>query len=103
MVAVPQQRTTSGDVSKKVYIYSLPEHINRETIEKEMAIFGEVFKVKLPIDEQTAKPRSFAFVEYKEEASALKAVATKNIKILDTVVSIIPYKPYKKRYRRRFV
>ena len=101
VVAVPNTKTMSADVSKKVYIYNLPEHITTAIIEKEMAIFGEIIKVKLPVDEKTSKVRSFAFVEYKEDTYALKAVATKEIKILDSMVSIIPYKPYRKKWYKK--
>lgn len=102
VVAVPDAKTTTANISQKVYIYNLPEQITAEIIEKEMAIFGEILKVQLPKDEKTSKPRNFAFVEYKTDTSALKAVATKDIKILDAVVSIIPYKPYrKKRYKKK--
>lgn len=101
VVSVPKPKAQNTNISKKVYIYNLPDLITHEIIENEMSIFGVIFKVQLPIDEKTAKPRSFAFVEYKEEASALKAVATKDIKMLDSVVSIIPYKPYVKKWHKK--
>lgn len=94
-VAIPASLQPDENTSKKVYIYHLPESITSEIIEKEMGIFGKVSGVKLPTEKYTSKPRGFAFVEYDEEASALKAIATKSIKILDVLVSIIPYKPYK--------
>ena len=58
-----------------------------------MSIFGAVKSVKLPRDDQTGLVRRFAFVEYTESTSALKAVAIKNIKIKDDIVGILTYKP----------
>ena len=93
--------TVNSDISKKIYIYNLPENITIEIIEKEMSIFGLIEKVQLPVDEKTKKPRSFAFVTYKDKTSALRAIATKDIKILDAIVLIIPYKPYNKKHNKK--
>lgn len=102
IVVVPKESpTVTSDISKKIYIYNLPENITIEIIEKEMSIFGLIEKVQLPVDEKTKKPRSFAFVTYKDKTSALRAIATKDIKILDAIVLIIPYKPYNKKHNKK--
>ena len=64
-----------------------------------MSIFGDVVSVDLPRDNMSI-PRGFAFVEYSNENGALKAIAIKNIRINDSIATIIPYKANKRRYRR---
>lgn len=99
-VVTPDKINNNEAITNKVYLYNLPVDIDEEIIKKELSIFGAVKSVKLPRDDQTGLVRGFAFVEYTESTSALKAVAIKNIKIKDDIVGILTYKPYNTRHKR---
>lgn len=100
-VVEPDKISTSTNISNKIYVYNLTAEIDEETLKTEMSIFGLVTDVKLPVDEKTGQIRGFAFIDFDNQKSALKAVAIKNIKIKECIASILPYKPYRKKNRRR--
>lgn len=95
-IVVTPEKINQG-VSNKVYVYELPENIDESLLIAAMSIFGDVVNVKLPKDDKTNTPRGFAFVEYRSSNDALRAVAIKKIKIKDSLATIIPYKPYRKK------
>lgn len=99
-VKAPSQNK-SEDISNKVYIYGLPIEVDEDLLKKEMSLFGHIVNVKLPREESTQQIRGFAFIKYSDHESALKAVAIKNIRIHDSVATIIPYKPHAKRSTKR--
>ncbi|MCH5187709.1 MAG: putative DNA binding domain-containing protein [Oscillospiraceae bacterium] len=86
----------SDSVSNKVYVYGLTTNIDEITLKKEMSLFGPVINIKLPLDQTTGQIHGFAFIEYADSNSALKAIAIKNIKVNECIANIIPYKRYKK-------
>lgn len=94
-------KSLSTDISNKVYVYGLPLNIDKVTLKQEFAIFGEVRNIDLPQDIHTGELRGFAYVEFVEQESALKAVAIKNIKLKDSVAGILPYNPKKRNRKRR--
>lgn len=102
-VVAPDKGKTQVDVSNKVYVYGLDPDIDAVTIKSEMSIFGTVVGIKLPIDDKTRQFRGFAFVEFADQTSALKAVAIKNIKIKNSMAGILAYKPYEKKKRKKNV
>lgn len=97
IVVTPEQIPAPEKASNKVYVYSLPDQITKDDLSKAMSLFGTVIGIKMPVNKHTLKFSGYAFVEFDSEGSALKAVAVKNIKILDTMASILPYRPYSKR------
>lgn len=85
----------------KVYIYNLPMECDRKTVYQALGIFGKVVNVDLPLDSITNKCRGFAFVEFETEQMALKAIAIKNINIMNEIASVIPYKRSKRSKQRK--
>lgn len=100
-VLTPDKISTLPDNSNKIYIYGLSPDISKDIISREMSIFGEIINIDIPQDEQTGLPRGFAFIDYENQDSALKAVVIKNIKIGGIVVKILPYRPHSKRKKPR--
>lgn len=86
-------------ISKRIYLYGLPTGVDKQILESAMSIFGSVSNIELPKDRDSGEIRGFAFIEYKDEESALRAVAIKTINIQGTLAGILPYRP-KKRKRR---
>lgn len=104
-VRTPDESRETVNISNKVYVYDLSPNIDALTLKTEMSIFGSVTGVKLPRDD-AGSIQGFAFIEYADRDSALKAVAIKNIKIKECIAGILPYKPYtqtskEKRERRK--
>lgn len=99
LVLTPDKISKSPDNSNKIYIYGLPQSVSKDSIRTEMSIFGKITNVDIPIDEQTGLQRGFAFIDYENQNSALKAVVIKSVKIEGTVVRILPYRPHNKRKR----
>lgn len=93
VVLTPDKIAKPAVISGKVYIYGLPTGIGKDAIRSAMSIFGKIINIDLPLDKETNLSRGFAFVEYAQQDSALKAVAIQNIKIGDTVAGILPFKP----------
>lgn len=100
-VIAPDKNSVSANISNRVYVYNLTPDIDAATLKVELSIFGAVMNVKLPVDESSGQIRGFAFVDFSNRDSALKAVAIKNIKIKSCVASILPYKPYTQKRRKR--
>lgn len=100
-VVAPDKNNASASISNRIYIYNLAPDIDATTLKEELSIFGAVTNVRLPIDESSGQIRGFAFVDYANRDSALRAVAIKDIKVKNCVASILPYKPYTKRKCRR--
>lgn len=100
-VVTPDKIKSSFDISTKVYVYGLPSEISEATLKTELSIFGETTNITIPKDEKTGTLRGFAFVEFSNQDSALRAVAIKNMKIMDNIVGILPYKPYLRRKKGR--
>jgi len=99
-IVTPNKIEKDKMTSNKVYVYNLPQNVADSILESAMSIFGVVTKVRLPIDEETKEYRGFAFVDFSDSVSALKAVAVKNVKIKDSIAGILPYEPYR-RYKWR--
>lgn len=93
-------KSLSTDISNKVYVYGLPLTIDKVTLKQEFAIFGEVRNIDLPRDVHTEELRGFAYVEFVDRDSALKAVAIKNIKLKDKIAGILAYNPKKRSHKR---
>lgn len=100
-VVAPDRSKAQVDVSNKVYVYGLDPDVDVATIKAEMSIFGNIVEIRLPIDEKTHQVRGFAFVEFADQTSALKAVAVKNIKIKSSLAGILAYKPHAKKHRKK--
>lgn len=100
-VVAPDKNSVSANISNRVYVYNLTPDIDAATLKVELSIFGAVMNVKLPVDESSGQIRGFAFVDFSNRDSALKAVAIKNIKIKSCVASILPYKPYTQKRGKR--
>lgn len=101
-VVTPDQISVSQGISNKVYVYGLSQETDMATLKAEMSIFGSVTQVFIPPDEITGGIRGYAFVEYEDSDSALRAVAIKNITISGTLAGILPYrKNRRKRYRKK--
>lgn len=97
-IVIPDKtKSSSEDITNKVYVYNLSPDIDTITLEAECSIFGEISESVIPKDVKTGVPRGFAFVTYAKQESALKAVAIKNVKIKDAIATIVPYKPFGKR------
>lgn len=86
--------------SKRVYVYGLPAGVDEKILESAMSIFGEVATINLPRDKANGVIQGFAFIEYSNEESALRAVAIKTINIQGALAGILPYRPKKGRRRK---
>lgn len=91
-ILTPDKITVQSDISSKIFVYNLPTGISLATLKLELSIFGNIINIDLPKDRYTGKPRGFAFVTYSSSNEALKAIAIKNIKVVDSIVGIMPYK-----------
>lgn len=87
-------------ISKRVYVYGLPTGVDEKILESAMSIFGEVATINLPRDKANGAIQGYAFIEYSNEESALRAVAIKTINIQGTLAGILPYRPKKRRRRK---
>ena len=61
----------------KLYVGNLPWSATADSIKELFAPFGEIVQVDLIIDRDTGRSKGFAFVTYKNEADAAKAIAEK--------------------------
>lgn len=100
-IKAPDKSEQRVAISSKVYVYGLPTNIEATAIKSAMSIFGVVVGIELPIDKETNQPRGFAYIEYENPDSALKAVAINNITIDGANARILPYVPYNARKRRK--
>ncbi|KKU92719.1 hypothetical protein A3H89_02825 [Candidatus Amesbacteria bacterium RIFCSPLOWO2_02_FULL_48_11] len=67
----------------KLYVGNLPWSATADSIKELFAPFGEIVQVDLIIDRDTGRSKGFAFVTYKNEADAAKAIAELNEKEID--------------------
>lgn len=102
-IVVPNVQVDTPTPSSKVYLYNLPQEVNKDILTSALSIFGKVKAVDIPTDQETKQVRGFAFVEFEDATQALKALAIKNLKVKDSISVIVPYKPFQNRTRRRHV
>lgn len=102
-IVVPTLQPEDPLLSSKIYVYNLPQEVTKEVLADALSLFGKVKAIDIPIDEETKQVRGFAFVEFEDSTQALRAIAIKNLKVMDSISVIVPYKPFqsRKHYRRR--
>ncbi|MFO8102457.1 MAG: hypothetical protein R6U37_09895 [Dehalococcoidia bacterium] len=61
-------------ITNKVFVGNLNFETTRGNIEDLFAQAGGVMDVAMPTDRDTGRPRGFAFVEFADETSAMKAI-----------------------------
>jgi RNA recognition motif-containing protein len=66
----------------KIFVGNLSFRTTEQELEREFEAFGEVDSVKIIMDRETLKSRGFAFVEIRDQAQALAAIAGINGKEL---------------------
>lgn len=57
-----------------LFVGGVDEAVNKDTLLGAFSIFGEIVTVEIPMDNQTFKPRGFAFVEFADAEDAKEAV-----------------------------
>ena len=66
-------KDVEGDPNLTVFVARLNPKTNEETLESEFSYFGEIKRVRIVRDIITGHSRCYAFVEFKEERSAVRA------------------------------
>jgi cold-inducible RNA-binding protein len=64
----------SNDMNTKLYVGNVSWNATEGDLENEFARFGEVTEAKIVLDKETNRSRGFAFVTFKDEASAQLAI-----------------------------
>jgi RNA recognition motif-containing protein len=67
-------------MSRKLYVGNLPFSTSEEELESLFSEVGSVESVTIVKNQDTGRPRGFAFVEMKDEAAAESALKTFNLK-----------------------
>lgn len=78
-------------INNKVFVFNLPDKCDSDRLEKEFALFGVVKRVKIATSNSNGN-KGYAFVEFEKIESALKALAIKNIRLDDKIMSIYKFK-----------
>ena len=93
MLVVPFDRDMIKSIKGNIFVKNIaPEVSNRELYEL-FKKFGEIFSVKLALD-YSGKSKRYGFVQYRDPASADKAIAEMNGKeIRGRKLIVDPYKP----------
>ncbi len=96
---IPRFRVVDPNESKnqeyklnKVFVYNTPENCTEEELSQALSIFGVIRRVKLAHSRHNRKNGGYAFVEFERVESALKALAIRNIKLNENVLSIYKFK-----------
>lgn len=90
-IVVPEVEKTEGYSLAKVFVYNVPDGCDAERLKKELLLFGAVKRIELAKSKYKGK-RGYAYVEFEKVESALKALAIKNIKMEETILSIYKFK-----------
>ena len=61
-------------IPNKVFVGNLSFDVTREELIEAFSAVGPVVDAKLPTDRETGRPRGFAFVEFRDEASVQKSI-----------------------------
>lgn len=61
-------------MQNKLYVTNIPFQTTEENLAALFAKFGEVVEVIIPTEQNTNRPRGFAFVEFKNEEDAKQAL-----------------------------
>ena len=64
----------SQNGQRLLHVVGIDEAVTREVLAGAFGVFGEIRSVEIPIDNQSGKPRGFAFVEFLEADDARDAV-----------------------------
>ncbi|KAF0693392.1 Aste57867_15645 [Aphanomyces stellatus] len=86
-----QNRKQSAKPTKgcrTVYIKQLPYEVEEDTVKQALASCGEILSVRLPMWGHTKKLKGFGYVEFADEAGAVKATKRSGMKIGDRMVLI---------------
>lgn len=78
--------------NNKVFVFNLPDKCDSDRLEKEFALFGVVKRVKIATTSNSNGNKGYAYVEFEKIESALKALAIKNIRLDDKIMSIYKFK-----------
>ena len=71
------------DMSKKLFVGGLAWETDDNSLNQAFAPFGEIAEARVITDRDTGRSRGFGFVTYSDDASAEKAQAAMNGKMLD--------------------
>jgi len=66
----------------KIFVGGLPFKTTEEELQREFEVFGAVDSVKIIVDHETLRSRGFGFVQMRDRAQALAAIAGLNGKEL---------------------
>jgi len=69
-------------ISNKVFVGNLSFDVTRDELMEAFGSVGKVVDAKLPTDRETGRPRGFAFVEFEDDDTAQKCIASMNGKDL---------------------
>jgi RNA recognition motif-containing protein len=72
-----------GTISNKVFVGNLSFDVTRDQLIQAFSAVGKVVDAKVPTDRETGRPRGFAFVEFEDDDTAQKCIATMNGKDLN--------------------
>ena len=62
-------------MQNQLFVGNLAFSTSKEDLEAAFSVYGEVMEVKIPTDRDTGRVRGFAFVTFKEQQAAEKALA----------------------------
>lgn len=90
-------------MSKKLYVGNLPYTASEEDLRKLFGEFGTLTSVSIIIDRETGRSKGFAFVEFEDDAAALKAIDARNgYKMDDRPLTVNEARPREERPSNSF-
>jgi len=85
-------------MNKKLYVGNLSYDATKEGLEELFAQFGELEPVVIITDRETQRSKGFGFAEFKDEASAEKALELNGQEFLGRELNVSEARPMKKSF-----
>ncbi|KAI0036479.1 hypothetical protein K488DRAFT_41187 [Vararia minispora EC-137] len=73
-----KERTDASADAKEIYVAGLSKFTTKEDLEKRFLTYGPIKEIRIPLDEEKKYSKGFAFIEFKNEADAIKALGANN-------------------------
>ena len=77
-VGQQQQQQQQSNQKHDIFVGNLAFNTTEDQLHQAFLEIGRVLKVRLVTDQETGKPRGFAFIEYEDPQAALSAIRNMN-------------------------
>lgn len=84
----------------RIWVGGLPKNANEKSLAAYFSFFGTLTECKIMTDNATGQSKGFAYVSFKDQTGFDKATATKELKYLNTKLSISIYRSREETDRR---